>query len=115
MGVHERSQDAYATLCRLYGERHAQALMKVRGACCPNVARLALAMGKSRAAVNAAHDYRILGSLRGGYRKLMTACRNDGSVKRIVDSAGNGCRFQPWEVDTAVSVVLAIVDTNEGA
>ena len=114
MNVFQRAQDAYATLCNLYGEGAAPLIMKIRGACDPNVARLARAIGKSLAAVRAALDYRILSGLPGGYRKLMTASRHDGSVKRLVDQAGAGRNFRPWEVDTAVQVVLAVVDAGGG-
>lgn len=110
----ERAQDAFATLCALYGAHNAQAIMRVRGSCSPRVAKLALAMGRSRAAVNAAREYRRLLSLRGGYLKLMTAAKNDGSVKRVIDSAAAeeaGKRFSAWEIDTAVAVLLAVVDS----
>ena len=109
----DRAQDAFATLCDLYGAHNAQTIMRIRGSCSPRVAKLALAMGRSRAAVNAAREYRRLLSLRGGYLKLMTAARNDGSVRRVVDSAAAevaGKKFSAWEVDTAVAVLLAVVD-----
>ena len=112
--VFRRAQDAYATLCTLYGEGAAPLIMKIRGACDPNVARLARAIGKSRAAVKAALDYRILSGLQGGYRKFMAAGKFDGCVKRVVDSAAAGRRWKPWEIDVAVQVVLAVVDAGGG-
>jgi hypothetical protein len=62
--------------------------------------------------VNTARVYRQLSSLRGGYLKLMTAAKGDGSIKRIVDEAAraSGRRFSAWEVDTAVAVLLAVFD-----
>lgn len=108
----QRSQDAYNTLCKLYGERNAQILMHIRGACNPWVGRLARRMGTSKEAVKAAGEYRNLHSLRGGWLKLMTACRNDGKVKRLIDDAGCGRKFTPWEIDTAVAVVLAVIDAK---
>lgn len=114
MNVFQRSQDAYYTLCRLYGDGAAPLLMKIRGACDPNVARLARSIGKSRAAVRAALDYRILSGLQGGYRKFMTAGKFDGVVKRVVDSAAAGRKWKPWEIDVAVQVVLAVVDARGG-
>lgn len=105
-----RAQDAYGRLCSLYGEHNAQALMRVHGACEPRVALLARALGRSLAAVNAVREYRFLTSLRGGYLKLMTAARNDGSVKRVVDEAGRGTKFSAWEIDTAVAVVAAVLE-----
>ena len=118
MSVNERAQDAFATLCSLYGAHNAQAIMRIRGSCTPRVARLALVLGRSRAAVNTARVYRQLSSLRGGYLKLMTAAKNDGSVKRIVDSAAEsvaGKRFSAWEIDTAVAVLLAVIDEGKEA
>ena len=112
--VFQRAQDSFDTLCRLYGRGSAQLLMKIRGACDPRVATLARAIGKSRAAVRAALDYRILTCIPSGYRKLMTASRYDGSVKRLVDQAGAGRNFKPWEIDTAVQIVLAVVDARGG-
>lgn len=107
----QRARDAYDALCSLYGEHNAQALMRVRGATQSSVARLARAMGRSIAAINAARNYRFLTSLRGGYLKLMTACNNDGAVRRLLDGAGAGHRLAAWEIDAAVNVVLAVVDT----
>lgn len=110
LSVQGRAQDAFARLCSLYGEHNAQALMRVHGACEPRVALLARALGRSLAAVNAVREYRYLTSLRGGYRKLMTAARNDGNVKRVVEQAGRGTKFSPWEIDTAVAVVAAVLE-----
>lgn len=112
--VFQRAQDSFDTLCRLYGSGSAPLLMKIRGACDPHVATLARAIGKSRAAVKASLEYRILSGLRGGYRKFMTAGKFDGSVKRVVDSAAAGRRWKPWEIDVAVQVVLAVVDAGGG-
>ena len=111
MSAQERARDTYAVLCCLYGEHNAQALMHVRGATQSSVARLARAMGRSSAAISAARNYRFLTSLRGGYMRLMTACNNDGAVKRLVDAAGAGRRFAAWEIDAAINVVIAVVDT----
>lgn len=111
--LQNRAQDAYNELCSLYGDHNAQFLMKVRGACCPVVARLAREFGRSRAAVKAVQEYRSLTSLRGGYLKLMTACHNDGQVRRLVENVGRGGRkLSPWEIDTAVAVVLAVIDAK---
>lgn len=107
-----RAQDAYCTLCSLYGEHNAQSLMKVRGACNPWVWRLARKIGTSKEAIKAAEEYRKLHYLRGGWMKLMTACNHDGKVKRIINAAGYGRKFTAWEVDTAVSVVLAVIDAK---
>lgn len=108
--VQERARDAYGVLCDLYGAHNAQVLMRVRGATQPSVARLARAMGKSLAAISAARNYRFLTSLRGGYLKLMTACNNDGAVRRLLDGAGAGHRLAAWEIDAAVNVLLAVLD-----
>lgn len=110
-----RAMDSYNALCSLYGECNAQLLMKVRGACNPIVAQLAIAMGRSLAAVRAAREYRRLTSLPGGYMRLMTACRNDGAVKRLIATIGQGHRYSPWEIDTAVAVLLAALDAQIGS
>lgn len=107
----ERARDTYGVLCDLYGAHNAQALMHVRGATQSSVARLARAMGKSLAAISAARNYRFLTSLRGGYLKLMTACNNDGAVRSVLESVSSGRRFAAWEIDAAVNVLLAVVDT----
>lgn len=114
MNVFQRAQDSFYTLCKLYGAGSAPLLMKIRGACDPNVARLARAIGRSRAAVKASIDYRILSGLNGGYRKFLAAGKFDGSVKRVIDSAAAGRRWKPWEIDTAVDCVLAVVDARGG-
>lgn len=110
--LQNRAQDSYDVLCSLYGDHNAQFLMKVRGACCPVVARLAREFGRSRAAIKAVQEYRSLTSLRGGYLKLMTACHNDGQVRRLVESVGDRRKLSPWEIDTAVAVVLAVIDAK---
>ena len=109
-----RSQDAYATLCSLYGEHNAQSLMRTRGACNPVVAKLAMAMGRSRPAIMAALAYRMLPALSGGYAKLMTAARGDGNVKRLLRTVGGGHRYTSWEIDTAIQVLLVVVDRYNG-
>ena len=106
------ARDAFATLCGLYGDHNAQALMGVRGACVPRVARLARAFGKCEAAVKAAVEYRRLASLGRGYLRLMTAAKGDGTVKRLIAEAGEGRNFSAWEIDTAVNVLLAVYDAQ---
>ena len=108
MSVVQRAQDAYCTLCGLYGDADAQALMRIRGACCPRVARLAKAMLGTPAAVNAALEYQHLISLGIGYSRLTRAARGNRAVKSLLDAAGGGRRFSPWEIDVAVAVVIAI-------
>ena len=109
-----RARDAYATLCSLYGEHNAQSLMRTRGACNPVVAKLAMAMGRSRPAIMAALAYRMLPALSGGYSKLMTAARGDGNVKRLLRTVGGGRRYTSWEIDTAIQVLLVVVDRYNG-
>ena len=105
------ARDAFATLSSLYnGDANAQILMRVRGACAPRVARLARAMGRSEAAVKAAAEYRRLASLGRGYLRLMTAAKGDGTVRRLIAEAAAGKNFSAWEIDTAVTVLLAIYD-----
>ena len=105
MNAQKAAQDAYATLCSLYGDHNAQTLMRIRGACQPRIAVLARRLGRSRAAVKACVEYRTLVSLRPGYMRLMTAAHGDGSVKRLIATLG---RFTPWEIDTAVAIVAAV-------
>lgn len=107
-----RSMDAYDTLCRLYGEERAQALMKVRGACVPRVARLARAMASSRVAIFAAQEYMRLPALPTGYGRLMSACGGSREVAAMCAMAGFGRRLSRWEIDKAVEVVLRLIDES---
>ena len=103
--------DSFATLIGLYGSRKsAQALMRTRGACHPRVARLAKAILGSRIGVFAAKEYMNLPSLPGGYGRLMEACGGSREVAGICSYAGMGRRLTRWEIDTAVSVVLRLID-----
>ena len=102
--------DAYDTLCLLYGRGRAQALMRTRGACHPRVARLARAMTCSRIAMFAAQEYKRLPSLPAGYGRLMAACGHSREVASLCAHAGLGKRLSRWEIDTAVNVVLRLID-----
>lgn len=104
-----RARDAFDVMCRLYGDAHvAQALMRMRGACDAHVARLALAMRASPSAVKAAMGYGRLESLPWGYGRLMAAAGTDGRVAAVLRASGGMRRFTPWEIHTAVKVVLVI-------
>ena len=109
----KRAQDAFDTLARLYGEANAQLLMRTRGACCPRVARLAMALLKSQVAIKAARDYMALVSLHAGYYRLMAACRDNRQVKALISVASHGQRFSPWEIDKALAIVLTITGRKE--
>lgn len=110
MRAESRALDAYDTLCRLYGDERAQALMKVRGACVPRVARLARAMVNSRVAIFAAQEYMRLPALPSGYGRLMCASGGSREVAKMCSLAGLGRRLSRWEIDTAVQVVLRLID-----
>ena len=106
MNVRARAQDAFATLCRLYGDaKVAQALMGVRGACCPRVARLANTLGSCPAAVKAAREYPKLFSLRIGFRRFEAAAKGSRLVIGLVQTAARGEKFSPWEIDTAIKIL----------
>lgn len=110
--IKQRSIDAYDTLCRLYGDGRAQALMKTRGACNQRVARLARAMVSSRVSVFAAREYMRLPSLPEGYGRLMAACGGSREVAQMCALAGLGRRLSRWEVDKAIEVVLRLIDES---
>lgn len=105
------ARDSFDTLCRLYGdEQSAQALMRVRGATSPKVARLAKSFLVSKAAVRAAREYGKLSSLSIGYGRLMTASNSSCEVRRAVAQVATfyRCRLTPQEIDLAIQVVVTL-------
>ena len=115
IGAIQRAQDAFDTLARLYGEANAQLLMRTRGACCPRVARLAMALLKSQAAIKAAHDYMALASLHAGYYRLMAACRDNRQIRALMSVASHGQRFSSWEIDRAMSIIIMLTERKEAS
>ena len=111
----DRASETFEALSALYrSPLIAQAILNghLEGASNPKVVRLVsylLAEARSKAW---AFEYKRLWSLNGGYRKLMTACRWNRRVQSLLALAGCGRHMSAQEIDTAVSIICAYVDSQ---
>lgn len=110
----DRAQDSYETLLGLYKESWmAQALNGgFRGTTQPCVARLVRYLWDLPEGKRAATEYARLASLRPGYSRLMEASRRSRRVVYAVALAGQGRKFLPDQIDTAVRAVLKLIDVS---
>ena len=113
----DRAAETFDTLCSLYRSvMAAQAILngRISGATNPRIVRLVTYILAEPNHAAYAKAYASMWSLGGGYRKLMTACRGNRRMQKLVALAGGGRHLTAKEIDTAVAIVCRIIDAENG-
>jgi hypothetical protein len=114
----DRAAETFESLSELYHSPViAQAILNnnIEGASASCVVRLVSYLICEPNYKRFADSYRGLFSLRGGYRKLMRACRDNRRVQAIVALAGRGRFINADNIDIAMRIILAMIDAENEA